>query len=117
MSELIKKCEKDLVNLSKASRTEKIKIVKKCKKCLLKAISEIVRNCLLGNISMNTCQRSKLKRYRKILNLISKRSIPLEKKRLLIIQKGAGFLSILLPIALETVKFLFEKFKTKRSSD
>jgi hypothetical protein len=114
MSELLVKCENELRSLAKASKQDQIKIIKRSKKCLIKAISEIVRNCLLGNIPMNSCRKNKLKHYKKLLKSISRRSLPLEKKRTLIIQHGTGFLSLLLPIALETVKILIENLKSKK---
>jgi hypothetical protein len=113
MSELMKKCESELKILAKANATQRRKILKNSKKCLIKAISEIVLNCLLGNISMNECRRNKLKKYKTLLNKLANRTTSLNFKRKLILQRGSGFLSILLPVALEAVKFLYDKFKPK----
>jgi hypothetical protein len=65
MSELQVKCENELRSLAKASKEDQIKIIKRSKKFLIKAISEIVRNRLLGNIPMNNCRKNKLKHYKK----------------------------------------------------
>ncbi len=115
MSDLLVKCEKQLIKLSNSSNSEKKLIIKRCRKCLIKAISEIVRNCLIGNIPMDDCRKNKLKRYKKLLIALARKSKPLELKRSLILQKGTGFLSILLPIALETVKILIDRFKSKKT--
>lgn len=115
MSKLLVKCEKDLNKLLNSSDSEKKYIIENCKKCLIKAISEIVRNCLLGNIPMEKCRKNKLKRYKNLLLKLANKSKPLEVKRSLIIQKGTGFLSILLPIALETVRILIDKIKSRNT--
>ncbi len=81
MSELLVKCEKELKNLSKIPESKQIAIIKKCNKCLIKAISEIVRNCMLGNIKLNNCKKEKLKPYKKVLKILGAKYIPLESKK------------------------------------
>jgi hypothetical protein len=111
MSELIKNCESELKFLSKANAAQRRKVLKNSRKCLIKAISEIVLNCLLGNIPMNQCRRNRLKKYKKLLNKLANRTTSLNSKKKLILQKGSGFLSILLPVALEAFRFMYNKLK------
>jgi hypothetical protein len=111
MSQLMKKCESELTILAKANDAQRRKILKNSKKCLIKAISEIVLNCLLGNIPMNECRRNKLKIYKNLLKKLANRTTSLDFKRKLILQKGSGFLSILLPVALEAFRFVYNKLK------
>lgn len=112
MSELLVKCEKELRNFSKLSKTEQVRTIKNCKKCLIKAISEIVRNCLLGNIPLEDCQKDQLKPYKKLLKIIGRKYISLERKRKPI-QRGSGIISFLIPIALASAKLFLDKIKSK----
>jgi ribosomal 50S subunit-associated protein YjgA (DUF615 family) len=115
MSELLVKCEKELRNFSKLSKTEQVRTIKNCKKCLIKAISEIVRNCLLGNIPLEDCEKDQLKPYKKLLKIIGrKKNISLERKRKPI-QRGSGIISFLIPIALASAKLFLDKIKLKNS--
>ncbi len=113
MSELMKKCESELKILAKANVAQRRKILNNSKMCLIKAISEIVLNCLLGNIPMNECRRNKLKKYKTLLNKLANRTTSLNFKKRLILQRGSGFLTILLPVALEALSFLYNKYKSK----
>lgn len=111
MSKLIKKCEKDLLLLSKANKNKKRKIIRDSKTCLIKAISEISKNCIHGNVNMSECLRRKLKKYRELITILSGKKYSLEKKRNIIIQKGTGFLSLLIPVAIETAREIYEKLR------
>jgi len=104
MSNLIINCEKELIKLyTLKNNKERTKLLKKSRKCLIKAISEIVHNCLAGNIPMTQCKRNKLKRYRKILKKLGDKELSLNSKRNLLVQKGSGYLTVLIPIALEVL--------------
>ena len=108
------KCEKDLKFLSNASDYKKREIIHNCKKCLIKAIAEISKNCLVGNISMNKCKKIKLRRYNKLLKFLSMKSSSLNIKRKAILQTGTGFLNILLPLALETLATIYNNTVASR---
>lgn len=97
--DLINKCKIDLKKLKICKNIKQRRILlNKSKNCLVNAVSEISKNCLKGNIKLSKCKINKLKKYKKVLKLISKR-LPISKRKKIIIQKG-GFLSILIPSAL-----------------
>ena len=106
--ELIQKCEKDLIKLNQCKNIkERRKLMKQCDECLTDAVSEIAKNCLIGNLKLKNCELKNLKKYSKILKILSKRN-SYEKRKKLIVQKG-GFLQYLIPSAL----YLLEKFMAK----
>jgi hypothetical protein len=106
--DLIFKCKKDLQQIRKCKTIrERRKFIRNSKKCFIDAISEISKNCLIGNLPLNKCQFKYLKNYRTVLRKLSKKS-PTKKRRNIIIQKG-GFLNILIPTALYLLKKTFEE--------
>ena len=107
--DLINKCQEDLKSLKNCKNIKQRRVlINKCKNCLVNAISEISKNCLKGNIKLSKCKINKLKKYKNVLRLISKR-LPLCKRKKLIIQKGGGFLSILIPPALALLTEFLKK--------
>ena len=77
------------------------KYLKEANNCVIDAISEIAKNCLIGNVPLKTCDFKKLRKYQKLLRKLSKKS-PVVKRRNLIIQRG-GFISFLIPPALSLI--------------
>ena len=67
---------------------------------LVTAISEIVLNLIKGVIKLTASQKKRLSRYKKELLPLAKKKIPLGKKRKILVQKGGGVVSILVPLAL-----------------
>ena len=93
------KCTVELDKLVKESNPkERIKLLKVVKDCVIDAISEIARNCLVGNIPLSKEDFNNLAEYQHILRLISKPT-SIEKRRKLI-QKGSGLIDVLIPAAL-----------------
>lgn len=81
--------------------------LKKCSKNTIKSLCECVLNLLKGNIPLTQYQKRKLKPHKRSLRKLADKSIPLYKKRrLLVNQKGGGFLSVLLPAAISVISSL-----------
>jgi len=72
------------------SNTQRSKLIKRAKNCVINAISEIVLNCLKGNIPLKNCHFNKLSKYKNFLRKLSKKSSVKQKKKY-IIQSGKGF--------------------------
>jgi hypothetical protein len=95
------------------SKKQRDKLIKKLKTSEINSISEISKNCLLGNIPLKDCEFNKLKKFSKFLRLLAKKNISQKKKRRILIQKG-GFLNILIPPVLSLLSnFLIKKFTDK----
>lgn len=82
----------------------KVKSIIKRKKLLVKssskiiyAISEIVRNILKGNVPLSPKQRLKLNQYKAALRELSKKTLSLKKRRVILNQKGGALSAILIP--------------------
>ena len=82
--------------------TPKLKkaIIKHAPTDLVTAISEIVLNLIKGVIKLTSAQKKRLSRYKKELFALAKKKVPLGKKRKILVQKGGGVVSILVPLAL-----------------
>lgn len=97
------KCRKELQEFSKnKSPKKREQLVNSAKDCVIDAISEISSNCLKGNIPLNKCKYSKLKKYKNALRNLQKPNLSRRTKRNIISQKG-GFLQILIPAALSVL--------------
>ena len=95
-------CIPELEALAKAKGKKRIKLIAEAKSCIIKAISELAKNCIVGNVKLEDCEFDKLKKYQNILRKISTKSTSLKKKRQIISQNG-GFLPLLIPPALSVV--------------
>ena len=103
--DLISKCKTDLQKLHNCkNKNSRAKFIKRVKKCVIDAISEICDNFLIGNLKLKNFKVKLLKKYRKYIEFLQQKK-PLYKKKKIIIQNG-GFLNVLIPSAL----FLLEKF-------
>lgn len=71
-------------------------IIKNADPELIHSLCEIVHNILNGNVQLNKTLKRKLKRYKKELRRIvcPKRSVNI--KRRIFVQKGAGFIPLIL---------------------
>ena len=78
----------------------------------LKAITEIVKNCISGNVPLDTACIKKMRRHKNKLRLISKKRFPLKQKKELMKQTG-GILPALIPLAISTVASLVKSFIKK----
>lgn len=89
-----------------AKSRSKATILRKCPNSLIKALCECCINILNGNVPLSKHQKNKLSPYRKIVRNLGKKSVPLYKKRRLLVQKGEGFLSFLIPAAVSVLSSL-----------
>ena len=95
-------CIPELERLAKSRGKNRIKLVAEAKSCVIKAVSELAKNCLVGNISLEDCDFKKLKKYQKVLRQISRKTSSIKVRRQLISQEG-GFLPLLIPPALSVI--------------
>ncbi|GFY59427.1 uncharacterized protein TNIN_318771 [Trichonephila inaurata madagascariensis] len=63
----------------------------------------------VGNVPLTKRQKSNLTPLKTVVRKLGDRSIPLYKKRHLLVQKGEGFLSFLIPAALSVLSSLFNE--------
>lgn len=82
-------------------------LLKKLPDSCIKAVCECCLNALQGNIPLSKQQRNKLRRYKATLRNLAYKKVSLSRKRNLIVQKGSGFLGLLLPAALTALTSLF----------
>ena len=100
MSAVVKRALPLLKVLVDATPKLKKAIIKHAPTDLVKAISEIVLNLIKGVIKLTAHQKKRLSRYKKELLALAKKKVPLGKKRKILVQKGGGVVSILVPLAL-----------------
>lgn len=63
---------------------------------LIKTICEIIHNILRGNVNLKPETRSALEKYKKELRCLACTKRNTQKKRKIIIQKGAGFVPLII---------------------
>lgn len=98
------------------STVEHLKLLSKCKKkgallrkcpnSLIKSVCECALNVLKGNVPLTKRQKNKLSPYKRTLRKLGDKKVPLFKKRRLLVQKGEGFLSLLIPVAVSVLSSL-----------
>ena len=89
--------------LKKSNSKQRRAILQAADNQLLKAICECVINVLRGTVKINPKQKTQLKRYKASLRELADKGVPLKKKKKTLVQKGGGFLSIILPTVLQTL--------------
>ena len=99
MSAVVKRALPLLKVLVDAPKLKKA-IIKHAPTDLVTAISEIVLNLIKGVIKLTAHQKKRLSRYKKELLALAKKKVSLGKKRKILVQKGGGVVSILVPLAL-----------------
>ena len=100
MSAVVKRALPLLKVLVDATSKLKKAIIKHAPTDLVTAISEIVLNLIKGVIKLTAHQKKRLSRYKKELLALAKKKVSLGKKRKILVQKGGGVVSILVPLAL-----------------
>jgi hypothetical protein len=79
-------------------------IVLAADKDLINTLCECVLNCLIGNVKLADTEKQQLSRYKKYLRkLIDKKKFSNRKRKQILVQKGSGFL----PLILSSVLSLF----------
>lgn len=96
--------KRDYLNLlaKSKSKSRRDKLIDVGDKSEMDAVSECVKNALVGTLPLNPGQFKQLKKHAKALRWIAKRALPIKKKKTLLKQTG-GILPILLPLALSAV--------------
>ena len=85
----------------------KAELLRKCPNSLIKCVCECALNILKGNVPLTTRQKNKLAAHKRTLRKLADRKVALFKKRRLLVQKGDGFLSFLIPAAVSVLSSLF----------
>jgi hypothetical protein len=88
---------KKFKRLNKAGRQ---KVFEECDQCFIKFIGETCKAVLCNYIKLPEYMYEKLRRHKNIkedLKYLANESIPIKRKRALLLNKGGGFLSIILP--------------------
>lgn len=80
-------------------------ILEKADKNFIISICDIIFNLLQGNVNLTDKEKTELKKHKSFLRKIVKKSSLKEKKKI-IIQKGGGVLSIILPAVFSTIASL-----------
>ena len=94
----LKKHFPQLKLLKSATPKRRKHILKAANTGLVNCIGECCLNVLNGNVKINKSQRKKLSRHKKTLRTLSKRGIPVQKRRKVLIQKGGFLPALLAPI-------------------
>ena len=74
----------------------------------IKAICDCVLNILKSVVKMSPVQKRKLARHKDHLRVLVKKDTPLKKRRQTIVQKGEGFLTLILGPVLKELASLIE---------
>lgn len=82
--------------LTHLPKDQRVAILRRADKGVIKSICECALNTLNGNVPLSSKDKRKLRRYATDLRKLSNRTSSLARKRKFIIQKGGGFLIPLL---------------------
>lgn len=83
---------------------------------LINTICEIAYNLLRGNVKITAKKRAFLEKYKRDLRCLSCSKRPVTSKRKLLVQKGSGFLPVLLGTILSGVaSTLADKYFNKKN--
>ena len=91
----VRKHAAHLYVLSKSNRNQRAGLIENAKPAFIKAVCECCLNSLHGNVQYSDSDKRKLRRHKSTIKSLLKRSLPIKKKKHLIIQSG-GFLGNLL---------------------
>ena len=80
--------------------------LQQCSDGVIQAVCECVLNVLKGVVPITRKQKEKLARHKEELRNLIRKEIPLFKRREILVQKGNGFLSVLLPAAISHITSL-----------
>ena len=95
-----------LKKFRKLRKKERQKIFHNESHCFIKFIGECCKTVLCDIVKLPNSAYEKLKRHKNIkedLKYLANESIPIKQKRALLINKGGGFLSIILPVIASTI--------------
>ncbi|KFM82188.1 hypothetical protein X975_00679, partial [Stegodyphus mimosarum] len=86
----------------------------KCPNSVMKTVCECALNLLRGHLSVSSKRKAQLASYKRSLRKLSNKKVPLYKKRGLV-EKGEGFLSVLLPATISVISSLIHGVQYKTS--
>ena len=106
---------RDYLQLLANSKTKKRRnaLVDAATKDEIHTITEIVKNCLAGNIPLQQKCLNQMRRHKRNLRLLSRRNHPIREKKKIIRQTG-GLWSALIPAAVSTVASLLGNLVKKK---
>lgn len=96
--------------LRHSDKNSRVALLRLADQKLIKYICECALNVLKGVVSLKTCEKKKLKKYKKVLRkLVAKsgRKNSWKSKKRILVQKGGGFLPFLLQPILSIISSLF----------
>lgn len=82
-------------------------ILKNAKKDLIYAICECILNTINGNVELDPQTKIKITKHKKALRKLIDRRDSVKNKKKILLQKGGGFLPLLLPTILEVASNIF----------
>ena len=88
-------------------------VIQHSDKDLLFCISNIIHNVTTGKIPVKQAILNKLKRYRKEIYKLCDKKVSLPQRRKILIQKGSGILSVLIPTIIGSLVSLLASKKKK----
>lgn len=95
--------------LNRLSPSNRAKLLSQLRSQEVNCLSEIISNFLKGHLTTDPRIIKRLKKYRSDLKILALRKTPLYvKKSLLAAKRGAGILSILLPLATSLLSSLIK---------
>ena len=83
--------------LSKAKPKQQKEFIKATNAEQVLALCECADNTLRGNVNLNPSQKKRLAKHKSVLRHLANTKISWKTKQKKLVQKGSGFLSILLP--------------------
>lgn len=97
MSKNLRENYHTLVVISQAKPKLRNAILLKADNRLIKALSEIIFNILNGKVDLSLTHVKKLRKKRKALYKLAKKSVPVKEKRKLLVQTGGLLPGIIVP--------------------
>lgn len=109
-SKLIGKCAVALHALCKLNTKQRLALLRTADTPLIRCICECALNTLRGTVALKHCQKSRLVKHKKILRRLASNRGSWKSKKRLIVQRGNGFLPLLLaPLLGSLISSLFSK--------
>ena len=106
MSNSIKKHLPLLSLLASSSPQQRIALLKTASSPQIHSICEVCKNVLAGNIPVNV---NKVKKFKSQIRLLSSKSVPIARKRSILVKQKGGFLPLILPAAVSLLGNLLSK--------
>lgn len=79
-------------------KNERVKKLKNANMDNIKLFADCAKNLVEGNISIPKSKMRKLKVMKEGIRLLARKSVPLKKKKRILVQRGGAIASLLIPI-------------------